>query len=134
VNPETIRNWLQKADNGMKIAKDQMQTKDPVTDMVCFHMQQACEKYLKTFLISRGSEYPRTHDIGALIDACARLDPDFRVLEGWGVDTLTAYAVELRYSEDFFMPSEEETKAAIELGEKVREFVLGKLRERGFQP
>ncbi len=50
------------------------------------------------------------------------------------MDKLTAYAVEPRYSEDFFMPSQEGTQAAIELAEKVREFVLAKLRQGGLQP
>lgn len=132
MNQETVRNWLRKADNDLKIAKDEMQTSEPATDMVCFHMQQACEKCLKTFLISRGREHPRTHDIAALVEACAQLAPDFRVMMEWAVDELTDYAVGLRYGEDFSMPTGAEATRAIELAEKVREFVLRKLREGGF--
>jgi len=134
VNDETVKQWLIKADNDVKIAKDEMATAEPVTDMVCFHMQQCCEKYLKAFLIFNNQEYPRTHRIAHLIGLCANLDPAFEELAELGADRLTRFATAFRYGEEFYLPSQEETKAAIELGEKVREFVLGKLRERGFQP
>ena len=57
MNEDAVRLWLQKADADMKIGKDEMETDEPVTDMVCFHMQQCCEKYLKVFLIFYGQEY-----------------------------------------------------------------------------
>jgi hypothetical protein len=32
--------WIQKAENDFKIGVDEMETNDPVADMICFHMQQ----------------------------------------------------------------------------------------------
>jgi HEPN domain-containing protein len=36
-------------------------------DMVCFHCQQAAEKYLKCLLTYLGIQAPRTHDLKTLI-------------------------------------------------------------------
>jgi len=44
---------------------------------------------------------------------------------------LTGYAVEVRYPGEFPEPSLEETKEAIEIAEKVRNFVLKKFKEKG---
>ncbi len=45
---------------------------------------------------------------------------------------LTDYAVVVRYGEEFYFPSLEETKEAIEIAEKVKDFVLNKLEVAGF--
>jgi len=42
-------NWIKKAENDLKIGKRELEAEDPATDMVCFHMQQCVEKYLKAF-------------------------------------------------------------------------------------
>jgi len=134
MNEDAVRNWITKAESDLKIAKDEMVTDDPVTDMVCFHIQQFCEKYLKIFLIFHGKEYPRTHDLAAITDQCAKIDPDFQTLMGWALGDLTEYAVGIRYSETFYLPPIDEAKQAIELAEKVKSFVLKKLEEKGFKP
>ena len=133
MNEETVKGWLIKADADLKIGKDEMRTDDPVTDMVCFHMQQCCEKYLKAFLIFNGREYPKIHRLSVLINLCARIDKDFRKLMEWGVDDLTRYATTLRYSEEFYRPSVEETEHAIALAERVRNFVREKMKKAGFE-
>ena len=46
---------------------------------------------------------------------------------------MTIYATELRYADDFVMPSIEETQEAIVIAEKVKDFVLGKLKDEGFE-
>ena len=47
---------------------------------------------------------------------------------------MTDYATTLRYSEEFYTPSREETEEAIKLTEKVRKFVLGRFKAAGFEP
>lgn len=133
MNEDTIRNWIQKAENDLKVGKDEMATQEPARDMVCFHMQQCSEKYLKAFLIFHDKEYPRTHNLEALLDLCFRIDQDFQELVELGVDGLTRYATSLRYGEEFYSPSLEETNQTIRLAEKVRDFVRNKLLERGFR-
>jgi len=133
MNEEAVKNWIRKAKNDRKIAKDEMATREPVTDMVCFHLQQYCEKTLKAFLIFHGQEYPKSHRLAVLVALCAKVDPSFEHLIAWGADQLTRYATVLRYGEEFHLPSLDETKRAMELAEQVASFVLNKLQERGFE-
>lgn len=37
---ELVSKWITKAENDLKIGTGEMMTVNPVTDMVCFHMQQ----------------------------------------------------------------------------------------------
>jgi len=62
MNTETVRKWILKAENDLKIAKDEIQTEDPATDAVCFHAQQCVEKYLKAFLVFNNKEIRKTHE------------------------------------------------------------------------
>ena len=64
------RKWLIKAENDFKIGLDEMQTEEPATDMVCFHMQQSVEKYLKAYLTLHQKRFRFTHDIAELIEQC----------------------------------------------------------------
>ena len=131
MNEKTARNWIAKAESDLKIGKDEFTTENPATDAICFHMQQCVEKYLKAFLIVSGRRIRRTHDIVELIEGCAQVDPTFVELSKINADRLTEYAVELRYPEEFYFPSLEETKRALEIAEKAKNFVSEKLKSRG---
>ncbi|MCK6557116.1 HEPN domain-containing protein [Candidatus Binatia bacterium] len=69
---------------------------------ICFHAQQASEKYLKAYLVSKGQQAPRTHNILELIDRCAAIDDAFTSLRPLAED-LSLFGVEIRYA-----PSKEE--------------------------
>ncbi len=64
--------------------------------IVCFHAQQAVEKALKAALAAAGASFPRTHNIGLLLQLCedsgAAPPPDLAE-----ADLLTPYAVAGRY-------------------------------------
>jgi len=134
MNEKSVREWIRKAESNLKIGKDEFLTDEPATDAICFHMQQCVEKYLKAFLIFTGKEIRKTHIIEEIIRECERIDPEFHKLFDRGAQTLTDYAVELRYPGEFTFPSTEETKESIGIAEKVKRFVLKKLNERGFAP
>jgi len=131
MNREAIKKWILKAENDLKIAKDEMLTENPATDAICFHAQQYVEKYLKAYLISKDKEISKTHDILFLIKQCLLIDNEFNYLLELNADSLTSYAVEIRYPEEFYFPSLEEAKEAIEICEKVKQFVINKFKEMG---
>jgi HEPN domain-containing protein len=134
MNRESARNWIRKAENDLKIGKDEMKTDNPATDAVCFHMQQCVEKYLKSYLIFNSKEFRRTHDIAELIDYCSEINPEFQELYKMNADKLTKYSVEIRYAEELYFPSIEEAEEAIKIAEQVKDFVLKKLKAEGFEP
>jgi HEPN domain-containing protein len=126
-NEEIIGHWLIRANNDLKTGKDELTTENPATDTICFHMQQCVEKYLKVFLVSKGKEVSKTHNIALIIQHCSDINTDFNILKNSSADELTMYAIGMRYPDDFYMPSLEETINAIRIAEHIKEFVLKKL-------
>ncbi len=122
---EDVRKWIEYANLDLRMSEIAFENKIYIYS--AYHAQQAAEKYLKAFLISRNEHYPRTHDIGELIRKCIKLESDFRLLLEMNVDKLTVFATETRYPEYEFEVTENMAREAIELAKKVRDFVLKKL-------
>ncbi|TKJ37965.1 DNA-binding protein [candidate division LCP-89 bacterium B3_LCP] len=133
MNPDTIRNWTIKAEHDYKIGLNEFRSEKPVTDMICFHMQQCAEKYLKAYLAYNDIEINKTHDLAVLLKDCMAVDDSFRVLLDRKVPMLTPYGTVIRYPDDFYMPTLKETEEAISLAEVVRDFVREKFKSTGFK-
>jgi len=116
--------WLIKADNDLKTAEFGLTANEPITDTICFHCQQAAEKYLKMYLAIKGNDPSITRNISILVAKCATYDSSFIELQRFGF--LTSYAVSLRYPDDFYMPEVEEAEVALTAAQEVREFVVAK--------
>jgi HEPN domain-containing protein len=129
---EYVRDWFEKAGNDLRIATREMAAPDPASDAVCFHFQQAAEKILKAWLIWNDCDFKPTHNIEVLLSACEKTDPSFQALRG--AEALTPYSVEVRYADDFFMPTQEEMQEAHDLAQRVKTFVVEKLRNAGIDP
>ncbi len=127
----SVKLWLEKANNDLKAAIELFNVKEPITDAICFHCQQSIEKLLKSFLIYNKKEFPKTHDLSILLQLCIDLDNSFNYLFSINIDKLTDYAIDLRYPDNFYIPTLDEAKEAIELAEKTKEFVLKKLGNEG---
>ena len=64
---EVLRQWVRKAEHDLEAANRIMAIEEGCPfDTVCFHCQQAAEKYLKCLLTYLGIQAPRTHDLKAL--------------------------------------------------------------------
>ena len=122
-----ISQWLIKGDNDLKTAEYGLGAKEPITDTICFHCQQAVEKYLKMYLVGKGNEPVITHNISILIANCVRYDPSFKELGKY--DFLTSYAVSLRYPDDFYMPEVEEAHEALAAAKESRIFVTERISQ-----
>ena len=129
---EYVRDWFAKAGNDLKIASREMAAEDPASDAVCFHFQQAVEKTLKAWLIWHDVEYKPTHNIEILLAACEKIDAAFERLRH--VEGLTPYAVEIRYADNFYLPTEQEMREAAEMARDTRDFVLAKFAAVGVDP
>lgn len=127
---ETIRylvaRWINIAERDLLTAQQGLHTPEIITETVCYHLQQAVEKYLKAFLVRHQIEFSKTHNIMLLLNLCATVDAAFAVGLA-DADTLTDYAVQIRYPDDWYVPSIEEARQALALVLKVREFVQVRL-------
>jgi HEPN domain-containing protein len=117
--------WLEKADHDQRTAMAALAQDPPITDTAGFHVQQAIEKYLKAYLISRGMEFERIHDLEVLCDACSQQDSAFSTLKN-RVAPLTAYAVRFRYPGPADPPIEK-VRQALMVVEEVRLVVINRL-------
>lgn len=98
---------------------------DPNFDAVCFHSQQAAEKFLKARLQEAEIPFARIHDLTVLLDNLVTIEPEWEGLR-FQLHSLTAYAVEYRYpGESSEKPEAEE---ALEICKIVRETVRSSLR------
>ncbi len=114
-----VREWVQKAENDLKNAVNTLKMgEDCPTDTVCFHAQQCVEKYLKAFLVSRDIDFPRTHDIGNLVDLMPR---NVRIrLSVEEQQRLTAYATTMRYPGEYEPLSLAQARKAVAIARRVR--------------
>jgi HEPN domain-containing protein len=89
-------------------------------DQLCFHCQQAAEKYLKAVLEDLGLTVPRTH---ILEDLLSLLLPDHPSLRSWrrGLKFLTRFAIGTRYPGE--NASKRDARAAFRWAGKVRDAV-----------
>ena len=60
---------LVKADEDRLCIRNEMHAVQKPWSVICFHCQQAAEKYLKAFLVQRGLKPERTHDLAHLVAA-----------------------------------------------------------------
>jgi len=68
------------------------------TETLGFHAQQAAEKLIKALLALGGHDYPRTHDLGLLLDLLAAVDvriPEVLLT----VENLTPFSTVFRYDD-----------------------------------
>jgi HEPN domain-containing protein len=121
---EVLRQWVRKAEHDLEAASRIMATEEGCPfDTVCFHCQQAAEKYLKCLLTYLGIQAPRTHDLQA-IAALIPVEHCFPVrIED--LAELNPYAVNVRYADDWREPQLNDAKRALVLASQVRTAVRG---------
>jgi hypothetical protein len=85
----------------LKVAEHELRqpADEIVTDAICFHCQQAVEKLLKAYLASQNIDF----------------------------GNLSFYAVEIRYPDEFYMPSIAEAKECFSIASKDKNFLLKKI-------
>ncbi|HEY2726586.1 MAG TPA: HEPN domain-containing protein, partial [Parafilimonas sp.] len=62
--------WFKKAENDLLVIKNNLSADEIPFDACCFHAQQAAEKYLKAYLVSKQIHFPKTHDLQSLLNLC----------------------------------------------------------------
>lgn len=124
---DLVNNWILKAGKDLTSAEHELTFGDgAVTETICFHSQQAAEKYLKAYLVYLEIPFTKTHEIGELITKCELKDSEIGTFKE-EVDILTDYAVTVRYPDDYYVPEIEEAKEAYDLAIKVRDYILSKI-------
>ena len=105
---------VEKARRDLSAAKILMASEERSLDIVVYHCQQAAEKGLKAVLVARGVDFPKTHDLRALLKLLGGVEK-FRE----HVVVLNPYAAEFRYPGDFVEPLLGDAKMAVRLATEI---------------
>lgn len=125
-NSGIARQWMEKAENDLLNADNNLRSISIPFDTVCFHCQQAAEKLLKAFLAANDIRPPFTHDLLALCELAGSIDSGIFELRSYLV-LLMPYAVEIRYPDDGPTASETDAREARDAAQQVREWVGSRL-------
>ena len=116
-----LQQWKEIADTDLTHADKSSKNFWPVSyAIVCFHCQQAVEKYLKWFLVLHDIEPPKNHDLAELVKLCEPMEPKFSsILDKCSV--LTKYAVRFRYPHEYPV-EKQDMDIALEYAKTIRHF------------
>ena len=117
---EYIRQWLLKAEEDLLVANTLIAHDFSAKASICFHCQQAAEKYLKAFLIAHDKEFPKTHSIEYLLAACSTIDEAFKQVDPVN---LSDFGVGARYPGDVYLPSKKEVLIYKDIVLRIKELV-----------
>jgi HEPN domain-containing protein len=125
---EELRQWFEKADHDLIAAEYLATMHYPRPDeIICFHCQQAAEKYLKGFLFEKHIDPPRIHNLQKLLELCENINTEFSgILRQCSV--LNTFSVIPRYPDEFQI-AEDDVKKAMQYAAEVKDFVV-KAREK----
>lgn len=96
---DLARDWFDKGNEDL-LACFGLLNQDICYPLVCFHAQQAVEKYLKGLLALHGRTIKKTHSLEALLQELGEVLPVCELLDST-VNDLSRYAIEARYDLKF---------------------------------
>ncbi len=102
-----LKTWLFRANEDIAVIEKLFESEPELyASTICFHAQQAVEKFLKAFLVFHNIDFPKTHDLDYLLFECKKLDA-----KNFDIDlgSLTDFGVSIRYPDDFYLPDKDET-------------------------
>lgn len=123
-----VAQWLARADDDIKISQLALGEDGP-PNPICFHCQQAAEKYLKAFLAHHGKHIRKVHNLENLLQNCRDIDKSFHELFD-DASYLSQFYVESRYPGDYPEFTLQDTKKALEAALIVKDFVLEKINKK----
>lgn len=127
-DPFVADQWLAKAEEDFGFANTNLEDKEnEFFSQICFHFQQAAEKYLKAFIVANDLEFSRIHDLEELVRICQKKEARFSQVSG-AARYLTDFYIDTRYPVVWAMGyTRQDAERAHEEASRVRDFVRSKL-------
>lgn len=116
------KDWFRIGDKELKRAKNLLNLGD--LEGAGFNLQQTVEKYLKGYLLSKGWELRRIHNLETLLDEAIKYDFSFEEFRA-SCQKITQYYVEDRYP---FMVTSELSKDEIRESLTAAENIIAKIK------
>ena len=127
VDSQIVQEWVDKADEDFDFASINLKEGKSFFSQICFHFQQSAEKYLKAYIIAKGLEFRKTHDLPLLLKLCLAKDSSFKQLND-DCEFLATFYIETRYPVHWPTHfSKDETEKAFRAADAIRSFINRKL-------
>jgi len=118
---EYVIEWFRLADLDFAAAEHLCGMRPQPLNIICYHCEQAAEKYLKGYLVYNGVfDPPKTHDLGILCEMCSEYEESFKEIKR-ACNVLTVYGVQMRYPHEVEI-SEYDMQKALEYAAQIRDF------------
>ncbi len=122
VDSKRYLDWITHAKKDLEGAKILLEHSAD-NSLVCFHCQQAIEKYLKGFLLKRENILNEGHGLVKLGKLCEKHDHNFKTIIK-DLALINEYYIETRYPGDEpLVISDEDTQECMLITEKIIEFI-----------
>jgi len=122
---DLTKEWIKKSEGDVGTAVRESSVKEGANwDAVCFHAQQAVEKYLKGILQEIEKPFSKTHDLSVLLELALSEFSELSVLAD-DLEWLSAFAVEFRYPGEEAL--EEDAKHALAIMERALSLLKQKI-------
>jgi len=112
--------WFRFADMDLRTAELKMTYHPKDFEIICFHCQQAVEKYLKSYLIACDVVPPKIHDLDALCLMCMEYDDAFLKIAKMCA-ALSPYGVQPRYPDELEL-NDTLTHKALAYAQQIKDF------------
>lgn len=123
-----VNEWLILADEDFEFALVSLKGHDKFFSKICFHFQQAAEKYLKAYIVAYDLPFRKIHDLTKLIKICGDKDKSFKDLQD-EAKYLTDLYVDTRYPAIWPVgKTRDEAEKAQKAAKKIGDFVKKKLK------
>ena len=121
------KQWIKKAEEDYDAARRLLESNFSHHAIICFHFQQAAEKYVKALLSELEIEFIKTHDIELLITRfLLNTYPEFESVLSEASE-LSVYGVMPRYPGDYPEYNHKDSKDAHNAFLKIKQIVENKL-------
>jgi HEPN domain-containing protein len=117
-----IKEWIYEANNDLGLAEFVIDNDGKYYDLVCFHCQQAAEKYLKAYIIYLRLHYEKVHDLKYLLNVIEKKREVPKELKRYA-DLLNEYTIDSRYPDYWHDPTLEETKECIKAAHDFKKYI-----------
>lgn len=119
-----VNDWFRFADEDILGAEHLVKAGGPA-NVICFHAQQAAEKYFKGFLAAHRENVRKIHNLDALLTSCEHIDGHFRdLLED--VVFLNKFYIEARYPGDLPEFGMKTAQKALSSAVAIRDYILSR--------
>lgn len=119
------KDWLDKAEKDLQRVEKRLENGDK--EDAAFHLQQAIEKYLKGYLLSKGWKFKPVHNLERLLDDAVWFNSDLERFRSV-CQQINPYYTEERYPFFISEPSKEEVAKALEMAKNLVKRILEEMK------